>query len=413
MEPQAGNLPLAGIRIADLSRVVAGPYGSYLLGRMGATVIRIEDTNPVDSTRDFGPFADDSKSLDRGGYFASLNGGKQSVALHLADTRQAELAREIILDCDAVIENFPAGAMDRFGLGYESLSAAKPALVMASVSGFGRTGEMRSYRAYMNTVAAFVGLTSTNGYQSGPPKPVGATFSDYATGTSLALAIVLSLRRARSTGRGSYIDLSMAEATMSLMAEPFVAFEKTGNTAERRGNAFTGTAPTGVYPSRGGDKWLAISISTDAQWQNLVTEMSRPAWAQAPGLSTNPGRLTAARQLDARIAEWTRNYDNLELSVRLQGAGVPAFPSSDPEDLARNPHFAKRGAIAVQDFPAEPGRAMPNLPWHFGRYPSLDKGIPPPPAIGQHNAEVLASLTSATTAEIAAANEAATRAALR
>lgn len=409
----SANLPLAGIRIADLSRVVAGPYGSYLLGRMGATVIRIEDTNPVDSTRDFGPFTDDARSLNRGGYFASLNGGKKSVALHLTDLRQAELARELILSCDAVIENFPAGAMERFGLGYASLSAEKPALVMASVSGFGRTGEMRSYRAYMNTVAAFVGLTSTNGYDGGPPKPLGATFSDYATGTSLALALVLSIRRARSTGRGTYVDLSMAEATMSLMAEPFVDFARTGETAARRGNAFTGYAPAGVYPTRGGDKWIAISISTDVQWQRLVEELSEPGWALEAEFSTNAGRIREARHIDARISEWTRQSDSFELAIRLQGAGIPAFPSSDPEDLGRNPHFAQRGAVAVQAFPQEPGRAMPNLPWHFGRHPGLDDGLPPPPAIGEHNADVLASVTSATAADITSLNEAASRAAMR
>ena len=174
------ELPLAGIRVADLSRVVAGPYGGYVLARMGAEVVRVEDYDPVDSTRDFGPFSDESRDPNRAGYFASLNGGKKSVSVHFSDPAQTAIARKVILSCDAMIENFPAGGMERFGLDHGTLSQTNPSFVTVSISGFGRSSAMRSYRAYMNTVAAFAGLTSTTGYSDGPPKPVGATFSDFS-----------------------------------------------------------------------------------------------------------------------------------------------------------------------------------------------------------------------------------------
>jgi benzylsuccinate CoA-transferase BbsF subunit len=384
-----GALPLAGIRVADMSRVVAGPYGGYILARMGAEVIRLEDYDPVDSTRDFGPFSDDARDPNRAGYFASLNGGKKSVSVHFSDSAQAAIAREVLSTCDAMIENFPTGGVERFGLGFDTLLEANPAFVMVSISGFGRDSEMRSYRAYMNTVAAFAGLTSTNGYEGGPPKPVGATFSDFATGMAVALATATAVRRARLTGKGEHVDISMAEATLSLMAEPLMDYFVRGRVATRQGNSFASHAPAGVYRCRGEDKWVALSIANDGQWLRLVTFMGAPAWATAPEFGTAQSRFANRAALDAHLQAWTAPYESLELAVALQRAGIPAMPSSDPEDLLRNPHLSARGTIATQDFPREPGRRMPNLPWRSRRHPELSRSIPPPPVVGEHTAEIL------------------------
>lgn len=398
--------PLSGIRVADFSRVVAGPYGSFLLARMGAEVIRIEDLDPIDSTRDFGPFSDDTHSLNRGGYFSALNGGKKSVTLHLSDPAQADLARQIMLSCDVVIENFPFGMMERFGLHYETLTTARPDIVMVSATGFGATPPMNTHRAFMNTVAAYIGLTALNGYEGRIQMPVGATFSDYIAGTCVALAALLAVRSARATGKGTHVDLSMAEASMALMGEAFMEYGVTGEVPQRQGNAFTKNAPCNVYPALGPDKWIAISVSSDQQWDALREAMGDPGWAKPPAFVGQPGRLTHRAELDRRIAEWTVGHDNLDLAVRLQSVGVPAVPSSDPEDLMRNPHFQARGALAVQDFPLEPGRVMPNMPWHWAGGESLDQVIPPPPVLGEHNAETLTQLTTAdaeTVAKIQAA----------
>jgi benzylsuccinate CoA-transferase BbsF subunit len=359
---------------------------------MGAEVIRLEDYDPVDSTRDFGPFSDDQRDPNRAGYFASLNGGKKSVCVHFSDPAQAAIARDVLSTCDAMIENFPTGAVERFGLGYDRLSEANPAFVMVSISGFGRDSEMRSYRAYMNTVAAFAGLTSTNGYEGGPPKPVGATFSVFATGMAVALATATAVRCARLTGKGEHVDISMAEATLSLMAEPLMDYFVRGRVSGRRGNSFAGHAPAGVYPCKGEDKWVALSIATDAQWLRLVEFMGSPAWATKPEFATAPSRLANRAPLDARLQAWTRSFESLYLAVALQRAGVPAMPSSDPEDLLRNPHLRARGTIATQDFSREPGRRMPNLPWQSRRHSVLSQSIPPPPAVGEHTAEILRPL---------------------
>jgi crotonobetainyl-CoA:carnitine CoA-transferase CaiB-like acyl-CoA transferase len=199
----------------------------------------------------------------------------------------------------------------------------------------------------------------------------------------------------------------MAEATMAMMGQHFMAYFADGSLPQRRGNRFTGTAPSNAYPCLGPDKWIAISVSSEAEWANLQRAMGNPGWATGRRFGSAAGRLANAHALDAAIATWTRDFDNLELAERLQRAGVPAVPSSDPEDLCRNPQFQARGALMVQESALEPGRMVPNLPWHFAGHPELDRTVPPAPMLGQDNRAVLEELTSATPDQIAAIERAA------
>jgi len=401
------RLPLAGVRVADFSRVVAGPYGTHLLARMGADVIKVEGLAPLDHTREVGPYSDERRSINRSGYFSAVNAGKRSVSLDLHDPVHAAFAQEIALASEIVVESFRTGGADRFGIGWSVLSARKPSIVLSSCSGFGQAGEMRVHSAYMNTVAAFVGLTALTGEDGPQQMPLGATFSDLVSGTALACGSLLAYRRAQVTGRGRHVDLSMAEATMAMMGQHFMAYFADRSLPQRRGNRFTGTAPSNAYPCLGADKWIAISVSSEAEWANLTRAMGNPAWITEQRLASAAGRLANVQALDAAIAAWTRDFDNLELTHRLQRAGVSAVPSSDPEDLCRNPHFQARGALKVQESVLEPGRMMPNLPWHFVGQPELNRTIPPAPTLGQHNRAVLEELTSATPDQIAAIEQAA------
>jgi len=356
---------------------------------MGAEVVKIEGVRPLDHTREVGPFTDDTRSRNRSGYFNSVNGAKKSVALQLNDSAQAALARELAVTSDIVVESFMAGSMERFGLGFAALAAENPRLVMISCSGFGRTGPMAAHSAYMNTVAAYVGLTALNS-GDGFPTPVGATFSDLVAGTSIAYAALLGVRRARATGRGAWVDISMAEASMALMGEPFMTHFAGAAAASASTGQF---APRGVYRTSGDDKWIAVSVRTDAQWASLIAVMGNQDLATGDMLAGNEGRIEHSSTIDAAIAAWARNFDNIELTERLQAAGVPAAPASDPEDVIRNPHFLARGAVAPQDDPLEPGHLLPNLPWHFGGFPGLDSALPRAPRLGEHNDDVLATRT--------------------
>lgn len=187
---------------------------------------------------------------------------------------------------------------------------------------------------------------------------------------------------------------------MALMGKPFMDYLLTGAMPARQGNGFTDKAPCNVYPSKGGDKWIAISVSSHEQWVRLREVMGNPAWADAPGFAAWAGRYACRAEIDSHIHAWTSQFDHLELTLLLQANGVPAFPSSDPEDLTLNPHLKARGVLAVQEFPLEPGRSMPNLPWHFASHPALDESIPPPPWLGQHNRDVLTAMTVASSSLI-------------
>jgi crotonobetainyl-CoA:carnitine CoA-transferase CaiB-like acyl-CoA transferase len=278
--------------------------------------------------------------------------------------------------------------MEKFGLGYAALSGLKPEIVMVSCSGFGRTGPMASHSAYMNTVAAFIGLTALNSDEGGQPMPVGATLSDLVAGTSMALASLLSLKKVRFTGRGSHVDLSMAEASMSLMGEPFAeVFNQVfpADSPERTAPRFRG-----VYPCLGGDKWIAISLRGEGDWHRLIDAAGNPEWARS--YDALESQLANKIEIDRQLGQWTRQYDNVELTKRLQAAGVPALPSSDAEDVVNNPQFRSRGVMAEQDYHLEPGRIVPNLPWHFASLPQLDMSVSPPPLLGEHNREILTRL---------------------
>ena len=404
---EAHDLPLKGIRIGDFGWVIAGPFATLLLGRMGAEVIRVEGISPPDQFRELGPFVEGHKTLNSSGLFSVMNAGKSSVTFQLNDPEQARLAREVALSCDVLIENLGVGRLARFGLGYESLAAERPDLVMVSLTGFGLSGPLASYKAYVTNILAYVGMTASLGYEGGPGRPPGANLSDYTSGVTAAFAALCGLRSAREHGRGVHIDLSMAEATLALMGPLLMDSLTTGAVPERRGNTFGDSAPCGVYRCSGGDKWVAICISDDDEWAALVDAMGRPAWALDPAFATHEGRAAQGAEIDAKLNAWTRAFESLPLVERLQQGGVPAVPASDPEDLVNNPQFRARGAIAPQDSDSIGPRLVPNLPWHFDSHPELDATIPRPPALGEHNREILSRLTTASDELIARLCEAA------
>ncbi|MEX1253496.1 MAG: CoA transferase [Dehalococcoidia bacterium] len=397
-------LPLDGVRVADLSWIIAGPYGTYLLARMGAEVIKVEGIAAFDHIRDNPPFADGVRGLNRSGFFNSINPAKKSVTLQLDDAEQLQMAREIILASDIVVEAFSYGTMDRIGLGYEGLRKEKPELIMLSCTGFGQTGRDRSLRAFMGTVHAYTGLNSVNGHagghagghEGGPPKAAGGTWADYATGLTLVFAVLAALRHQRRTGCGQRIDLAMSDVVLAMMGAPFMDYFLNGRVGVPRGNAGS-AVPQDAYPCTGdgfdklttGDAWVAISIETDEQWDALCgvigdAELSRPEYRDVIG------RRRHAQAIDERIAAWTRARTALDATAALQSAGVPAGPSSSSADSLAQPQFQARGFFMEPEHP-EVGRCrVPNMPWRLRANP--DPPCAPPPLLGEHNEELLGGL---------------------
>ncbi len=383
------SLPLAGIRVADLTWIIAGPYGGYLLARMGAEVIKIEGLGPGDHTRENPPHADHIPGLNRSGFFNFLNAGKKSVSLQLSDPQQAELAKEIIATSDVVLEAFSYGTMEKFGLHYDALRRVKQDIIMISCAGFGQHGRDRTLRAFMGTVHAYTGLNSLNGYVDGPPKPAGGTLADYISGTAIVFAALAALRRRGKTGRGQYIDLSMSDAVVSTMGSAFMDYFMNGRSGVPQGNTSETAAPNNVYRCQGDDAWVAISVETDGQWRALCSLVGDPE-LQRPEYQDMTGRHQSAAAIDERLTAWARQRTPLEATELLQAAGVPSGPSSSAGDLVAQPQLRARGFFIEPDHP-EVGRIpIPNLPWRLASCP--DAPCAPAPLLGEHNQEVLGSL---------------------
>lgn len=385
----SSKLPLAGVRIADFTWVIAGPYGTYLLARMGAEVIKIEGLDPIEHIRDNPPFADNAPGANRSGFFNMLNASKKSVTLQLTDGEHLRIAKEIITASDVVVESFRYGTMAKLGLGYEELRKIKQDVIMVSCSGFGQEGRDRSLRAFMGTVHAYTGLNSINGYAGGPPKPAGGTLADYATGVMLVFAALAALRHRRRTGEGQHIDLSMADVVLSTMGESYMDYFMNGRVTTPRGNRSEYACPNDVYRCRGDDAWVAISVETDGQWAALCdavgdAELRRPEYA---GLA---GRQQHAGEIDARISAWSSARTPLEAAEALQHAGVPAGPSSSAGALLEQPQLRARGFFVAPEHAEAGRRDIPSLPWRLSTCP--DVPCAPAPLLGEHNREVLDSV---------------------
>ncbi|MGB2694450.1 MAG: CoA transferase [Dehalococcoidia bacterium] len=385
----APRLPLEGIRVADLSWIIAGPYGTYLLARMGAEVIKIEGLEPMEHIRDNPPHADNVRGPNRSGFFNTLNAAKKSVTLQLRDPEQGRMAKEIIAQSDVVIEAFSYGTIDKLGFGYEELRRIKQDIIMLSCSGFGRTGRDRTLRAFMGTVHAYTGLNSVNGHVGGPPKPAGGTWADYVTGISIVFATLAALRHRHKTGCGQYIDLSMADVVLSTMGAPFMEYFMNGRVGQTHGNTSATGAPNNVYRCKGDDAWVAISVETDAQWDALCAVVADDDLRTA-AYRTPDGRRKHAEAIDARISAWAKTRTPLEATDALQRAGVPSGPSSSAADLLAQPQLRARGFFVAPEHPETGRRAIPNLPWRLAS--SADTPCAPAPLLGQHNQEVLSGL---------------------
>ncbi len=385
----SASLPLEGIRVADLSWIIAGPYGTYLLARMGAEVIKIEGLSPMEHTRENAPHADGIAGPNRSGFFNSLNAGKKSVTLQLGEPEQAQMAKDIVAISDIVIEAFSYGTIERFGLGYEELRRVKPDIIMLSCSGFGQEGRDRGLRAFMGTIHAYTGLNSLNGYPGGPPKATGGTWADYVSGISLVFAVLAALRHRRRTGCGQRIDLSMADVVLSMMGEPFMDYFMNGRVGSPRGNTSSHAAPNNAYRCQGDDAWVAISVETDGQWAALRgvigdAELERPEYRDRGGRSQH------AAAIDARITAWTKERTPLAATEALQRAAVPSGPTSGAPELLAQPQLRARGFFAEPEHPEVGRRAIPNLPWRLSS--SADAPCAPAPLLGEHNQYVLGTL---------------------
>ena len=381
-----GRGALDGVRIADFSRVLAGPYATMLLADLGADVVKIERPGTGDDTRAWRPPADrDGTST----YFLSVNRNKRSVALDLTSGPGLEQARALVAGCDVVVENFRPGTMERLGLGHAELSSRQPGLVYCSISGFG-SGAGAAVPGYDLLVQAVGGLMSVTGEVDGEPVKTGVALVDVVTGLHAALGILAALRHRDSTGQGQRVEVSLLGSLLSAMVNQASAYAVAGVVPGRLGNAHPSIAPYETFPAA--DRPVAVAVGTDRQFAALADAVGEPGLAADGRFRTNADRVAHRAELHDLLAARLTAADADHWAAVLLAAGVPAGPVNTLDEA-----FAHAGRLGLPGVVELPPEVTGGAPARQVASPIALSATPagyrlPPPRLGQHTADVLSAL---------------------
>jgi len=376
--------PLAGLTVLDLTRVLAGPYCTMLLGDMGARVIKIEQPGRGDDTRAWGPPFVAGEST----YFLSVNRNKESVTLDFKDPRGRDALDRLIARADILVENFRPGTLTRLGLDYDALKAAYPRLIYCSISGFGQTGPRSAQPGYDAVVQAEGGLMSITGDAGGPPFRLGVAIADLSSGLLATQGIALALYARERTGRGQSVDVALFDSVVSLLSYQASASLNAGVVPSRMGNRHPQIAPYDVFPAADGDFFLAVG--NDDQFARLCRVIALDTMAQDERFATNPARVANYAQLRDRLTVALQASGRAEWIARLTDAGVPCGAVRDVPDVLADPQVTARSMIAAVEHAAGGLVKVLGVPLKLSDTPGSVRTAPP--MLGQHTDQVLAEL---------------------
>ncbi len=385
--------PLAGLRVLDASRVLAGPLCGQLLGDLGAEVIKLERPGAGDDTRDWGPpFIDDFSA-----YFLSCNRSKRGIALDLSRPAGLALFHELARRSDILLENFRAASADKLGLNPDKLLTVNPRLIVCSISGFGRTGPLSDLPGYDFAIQGMSGLMSITGPIEGPPCKVGVAVTDVLTGQYAAVAVLACLHARRASGHGYAIDLALLDCAVAAQVNLVQAYLSSGQVPPRQGNAHLQIVPYQAFATA--DDWMILAVGNDAQWQHFCAAAARPDLAADERFATNRGRVEHRDALVPQIETLLRARSRLEWQQRLTAAGVPHAPVWDYAQLFAQEQPTARGLrVTVRDPQGRPVDLM-GTPFHIAGA-TLPQPMMPP-RLGQHTDAVLTELLSVDAARLA------------
>ena len=387
--------PLSGVRVLDLSRVLAGPWATQTLADLGAEVIKIERPGAGDDTRHWGPPFTTRADGTRGdaAYFLCANRGKKSVELDLATPEGAEIVRDLTKTCDVVVENFKTGGLKKYGLDFATLSAVNPKLVYCSITGFGQDGPDAHRAGYAYMLPAMGGLMSVTGQPDGAPgaepMKVGVAVADLFTGLYASNAILAALLHARATGQGQHIDIALFDVQAAMLANQATNFFVSGKAPTRMGNAHPNLAPYQPFPCT--DGMVVIAVGNDGQFRALAAALGAPGLGGDPRFATNALRIEHRAVLTAELSALTAGHDMAGLMAALEAAGVPCGPVNTIDQVFDEPQARHRGLEVTQ------ARADLSAPVRTVASPIRLSATPvaydrPPPALGEHTDEVLGSV---------------------
>lgn len=393
------RLPLEGVRVLDVTGWWAGPYATERLADLGAEVIKVESIQRFDGARVLGQ-PPGPKPYERAALYVGNSRGKYGCTIDLTRPQGVELFKELLLLSDVVIENYRPRVMDGFGLGYDVLKQIKPDIIMLSMPSFGLTGPWKDFVGWQQPVEQMSGLPMITGYSDGLPTAAGV--ADPVGGMNAAIAIVMALLYRRRTGKGQYVDLSQIEGVMALLGELFLDYTMNGRVYERQGNDHPSYAPHQAYrclDKDGEERWVAIVVTSDAEWAALCQAMGDPPWSKEPQFADALSRWKHRQELDALLGEWTGDKDAYQVMHLLQKAGVPAGAVMTSADLLSDPHLAAREYFEVLDRPYVGTFPYPGSPMKLDSAPLRSKWASP--TLGQHNDYVFRTLLGKSQAEIA------------
>ncbi len=370
--------PLAGLRVIELARILAGPWAGQILADLGADVIKVEAPEGDDTRRWGPPFID--RDQDRSAaYFHATNRGKKSVTVDFRTAEGQETVRRLAVGADVVIENFKVGGLAKYGLDYAALSALNPRLIYCSITGFGQTGPYAHRAGYDFIIQGMAGLMRVTGEPDGQPQKVGVAVTDIFTGVYAATAILAALHQRGTTGRGQHIDMALLDVATSIMANQAMNFLATGTAPRRMGNAHPNLAPYAVFDCA--DGWIILATGNDAQYRRLCTLLRLPGMAAAPEFASNADRIANRAAMTEGLADATRHWSKANLLAACEAEGVPAGPINDLAEVFADPQIIHRGLkITVQGVPGV------RSPFTFSEATlALDR---PAPKLGEHQDEI-------------------------
>ena len=395
--------PLAGITVIDLTRVLAGPWCTQILGDLGADVIKIERPGAGDDTRKFAPpFLTDSlgRETTESAYFAGCNRNKRSVALDIAKPAGQAALKRLIARADAVVENFKTGALAKYGLGYDDLRAAHPRLVYCSITGFGQTGPYADRPGYDFLIQGIGGIMSLTGEPAGEPQKAGIPISDLTAGMYAAVAVCAALRSREVDGKGQYIDIGMLDATVAILAYQGMNYLAAGTNPPRLGNAHSSIVPYGVFKVQDGH--IIIAVGNDDQFRRFAAFAGAPELAFDPLFKSNDLRVRNRAALLARLDPILAAEPSLHWLDGLEKLTIGCGPINNLDQVFADPQVRARGMVVEMEHQATAGAkvALIASPLRLSETPVAYRFAPP--MIGAHTEEVLAGLGGMSAAEIAA-----------
>ncbi len=385
---------LAGVRVLDLTRLLAGPFATRILADHGADVIKLERPDGGDDTRAFGPPFQNGESA----YFMSVNAGKRSICLDLKHAEGRAVARKLALACDVFIENFRPGTAARLGLGAEELRAANPRLVYCSVSGFGATGPWSNKPGYDLAVQGRSGLMAITGEAAGPPTKVGTSIADLVTGLYAAQGVLLALYRRERTGRGDVVDLAMLDAVVSLLSYQAGIHFADDSVPRRQGNRHPTIVPYESFPAS--DGWFNLAVGNDSLWRRFCAAAGVESLAADPRFGTNPERVSHHDALFAELSALFRGRTVASWLALLEEAGVPCGPILEVDEVFDQDQLHAREMVVEIDHPTAGALRQLGVPVKLAEAPGAVRI--PPPLLGADTETVLAEVLRFDDATIAA-----------